>query len=1021
MANVIGGSIPNYVKNQIVKRQQLKGSGKDFLRTSNQIQALNSPNAWIKLASGVKINGNTSLAQNNILFGGLSDVSGKQKSTFNEVYGNGTDSFGYVPMPGIEEVTVKHLNNGSIRSAEIKIKAYSKSQFDVLEKLYMRLGFTMLLEWGNSYYVGNNGTYTSMGSTLINSGFYSSFPSKSPTEILILISKKRNETSGNYDAIFGRISNFEWAFNPDGSYDIKLNIISIGDLVESIRIDITPDKTTIDFVTDFQKQEAEKKTEETTETPPSGSTEPPKLEENQKSDQEKESSPTNNRLLAHLFLQKIFYKLKSDAENPEESTEESTEEEDTEKQNNYLIDFKINSEPIGIGNFIEPTGSISIPTGQTTVVEEGFFFDTVREETIDYKPQPTNQKKFDVVYFGYLNTQTQDPSIQGNLNYYMSFGYLLDYIQNYVVPRINKPGKPPLINIDYRFGENLMYYFPNQISLDPRVCVVNSKLKDLTLFSLLWTWISTQNPGAARIMSIYLSFDLIQRSIASNTDEEGKVSLFSFLSTICDELNVALGGVNNLQPIVDEDSNTLKIIDSSFSGKPSTDYKLIIYGYNGDQSSMVRNFDLKTGITSDYAYSMVVGSTSKGYTSGNENTMFSKWNNGITDRYKIEMVPPETSTIDNSPLKNYVDNFYAKGKLALGYKYNGEDIEPELDDKSIDNNISIASEFYKYAQSVVHQKYKKYASPSQGFMSLSLGLTLDGIGGFRIGDSINVDTRIFPADYPTSLRFIIKSVSHKISGQDWETTLDTVVITENAPNGKPVLTPSQFASEVNSLLNSGGISSVKLDETTGNINTPSWLKEVLASLAAPAGAVLGAGGPAIIIGDSQTPAIAQYTTKAKLLGDGKTQGPSTLWKIGCFLVNSAAKDLSLLDFLKAYGTDPSVKYVVINIGTNGGFSNTDAQVKELVDEVKKHFPSAALLAVQGSWGWGGNVSITETQVRNYYAKFAALGVTIIEPPIGDMGKSPNTKGQHPNALTKNDKGQLSFELIGKAIDAAIGG
>ena len=62
---------------------------------------------------------------------------------------------GYVPMPGIISMEVKALNRGSLEKAFVKIKAYSRQQLDILDVLYMRLGYTVLLEWGNSLYTTN--------------------------------------------------------------------------------------------------------------------------------------------------------------------------------------------------------------------------------------------------------------------------------------------------------------------------------------------------------------------------------------------------------------------------------------------------------------------------------------------------------------------------------------------------------------------------------------------------------------------------------------------------------------------------------------------------------------------------------------------------------------------------------------------------------------------------------------------------------------------------------------------------
>ena len=63
-----------------------------------------------------------------------------------------TTDFGTVPMPGIVDFNIKSLNRGSIKKATIKIKAHSREHFEVLELLYLRLGYTVLVEYGNNIY-----------------------------------------------------------------------------------------------------------------------------------------------------------------------------------------------------------------------------------------------------------------------------------------------------------------------------------------------------------------------------------------------------------------------------------------------------------------------------------------------------------------------------------------------------------------------------------------------------------------------------------------------------------------------------------------------------------------------------------------------------------------------------------------------------------------------------------------------------------------------------------------------------
>jgi hypothetical protein len=64
---------------------------------------------------------------------------------------------------------------------------------------------------------------------------------------LRLLKNKRDKYNGNYDALLGKVSNFNWSFNTDGSYDIELTIISLGDVVESLKSNLSVDTKQIIF------------------------------------------------------------------------------------------------------------------------------------------------------------------------------------------------------------------------------------------------------------------------------------------------------------------------------------------------------------------------------------------------------------------------------------------------------------------------------------------------------------------------------------------------------------------------------------------------------------------------------------------------------------------------------------------------------------------------------------------------------------------------------------------------------
>jgi hypothetical protein len=131
----------------------------------------------------------------------------------------------------------------------------------------------------------------------------------------------------------------------------------------------------------------------------------------------------------------------------------------------------------------------------------------------------------------------------------------------------------------------------------------------------------------------------------------------------------------------------------------------------------------------------------------------------------------------------------------------------------------------------------------------------------------------------------------------------------------------------------------------------------------------------IIVGDSQVPFIARNTKNASTLTkEGSVEG---LWKggMGIDWLKSA---------LKVRNPDKNILNVIVCIGTNGGFNIQRSDIDGLYNELRRCFPSASLIFVKGSWGWGGNKNVTTEKVNAFYDKFKNLGGFILETPIGKV-------------------------------------
>lgn len=297
--NIIGEGFHKNINDQVIQRQKVYGSGYTTgIRTPEEILYLNANTSWCKLVSSVNINdpsviqnqsvtgiGNISgneLAKKFVLFNGVKDQTADQRAGIdfskslsgnNNAYGIGGTDFGLRPMMGIKSAEIKHENRGSLRRATVQIKAWNKTQFDIIDILYLRLGFDILLEWGHTMWYDNSGElHTGSDTDFSLAPYFLSgtgprvrtvvSPPRLPQEVeengdltyedfLKLIQKQRLNSYGNYDAMFAKVTNYHWSFLPDGSYDITLDLVSIGDVIESFKINVltdgitnTQDKTT---------------------------------------------------------------------------------------------------------------------------------------------------------------------------------------------------------------------------------------------------------------------------------------------------------------------------------------------------------------------------------------------------------------------------------------------------------------------------------------------------------------------------------------------------------------------------------------------------------------------------------------------------------------------------------------------------------------------------------------------------------------------------------------------------------
>lgn len=665
--NIIGEEFEPYVFDQIGLRQSAQGKGLNSIRDPQALQYLNNTNSFLKLASSVniedgygverlgKIIGDSdagkykgfNLSKNAVLFNGLSaledgtytqragvtqrtgEASNSKLWDNTSAYGLGGNDFGLQPMPGIIDASIRTINRGSIRKAQVTLKAFNRFQFEVIELLYLRLGFTMMLEWGHNKFINSedeNGNIQTqeIGNTLIEETWFVD-QGITQLEMLKKIEKKRDDYLGNYDGFFGKVSNFEWSFENDGSYLIKIDLITLGDIVESLSIN--------DPLPSYQVK-AIKSTKKDSKDYPKDSLYKDLLES------PIVTSAENNSISVWLFKSIADEKLWGD---------------DSEYNDYFnLLNAASNS-------------------------------DILEEDIKKIKPQ---------------------------YSYFVTLQVLLDKVIS-LLPTVDNNGVVDnIIDIYNSPINNYVKYFPNQFSTDPRICIIKPVFGGANLkgfetppyFNSLKNYVGqTDKAIYGKLMHVYLNYDFISKCITSSSstsDNETSISLYTFLQKICNGINNSLGGVNKIEPIINEEFTVTLIDQNPIPGliKDIPKENLVdleIYGYNRvkDTSNFVKNISFKTKITPDLATQVTIGATANGSSVKNEDvTVFSKWSEGLLDRFNQKYNEPlsnnDTPTKSDWIVKaerifNRQERYYEKAEFTNRKNgktvYKGQDIIPEND------------------------------------------------------------------------------------------------------------------------------------------------------------------------------------------------------------------------------------------------------------------------------------------------------------------------------------------------------
>ena len=688
--NIAGSPLQPYVATQIEKRKTLLNQ--DY-RSSSELSWLSNRNVWIRISSGANVfPGNKryqglegdALSKKYILQGGvLNHLGGTDTYTLRAgigpdgAYGIGGTDFGLTPMPGLIDISIKTGGKlGTLKETTFNFVCHNMEQLNIMEALYMKLGFGVLVEWGHTNYIDN--TTGKIETTPQPLPFYGIHTKE---KLMEEITSYRKKHSGNYDASWGTVKNFSYTLEGNGTFKCQVQLVGAGDILESLKVNLSGE---------FKNNTTGSNNVNTSSMYP--------------------VVADANLSLLNNALYFIYSKDVINGENIPIKIETTPE---------YLASI----EPF-LGNLNYFLGNSWI--NNTELERKGYHYRLInepgiRENTsgdIDTKVPPILYPSsfFGRLILGYeINGESlnekNDVTKPGLEQVYITLGHLLLLIMSNGMLFQRNEGEDqtkqnPFIYIDVNPETNRCYTFPGHCSLDPSVCLIGSTQLPFGITSQTFEDIKTNfnwfdnNGTGGRFMYTMINVDFIASLLKKwrATDTKGNVYFVDLVKDILDGISKATGGYNEFRIVPDDDSRCVRILDDRRTvgpGQPIPNYTEIpVLG----KKSIVYNFNYTSKISPNTAGMVVVAAQAQPYgVQGAENALaFSHLNKGLYNRLSTVTVDSATelnNTVntdsDNEQryieLRNYIENIY--DAVGTGAVSESETEKVEVQQNALGDNL----------------------------------------------------------------------------------------------------------------------------------------------------------------------------------------------------------------------------------------------------------------------------------------------------------------------------------------------
>lgn len=701
----------------------------------------------------------------------------------------GSDGYGAVPKPGIVDANIRTKSAyGSLREAKVNFVCHNLRQLEILELLYMRPGYPVLAEWGWSPFINNEGNVVNTFDSMSDNDWFWNDGSNEMNQQFIQeeIVKRKKTFNGNYDGFIGFVTNFSYTARPDGGFNCSTELISMGEVLDSLKI------PGIDFST--------------------------------------YDIDDNDKLKEQKLYQSTLGILMQDLNTIINESQILTEE-----------NKKIVASTSGFG---ASGGGAGVSTRQLEIALKN---KSQVEEKIEGIKLKISEKLGGIVADeAFIKTNQildKDDKIQSKLGF-VRWDALATLINEFVIPTNEKGQKPLRIETNrYVPNSDLNPEEGNQIQIDPLLYCTYSDLDDqvmdvscniktcilphqflqfqnddktlslgqrIGLFSagfkyFQYNWIKTaftaeSKPDATskqfqnfeinidtakrRIGGIFIGIETLNDIFRSTFLNNRDATLGDFLKKIWDQINEQCPMHNFVLRVDQEYTDIVQVIDLPLSTKDLEELNYDdLFEFNvHSNDTIVREFKYDTQIPDALKATIAINAQSGATADDLDSVTFAAFNRSIKSRL---------SSLNEKFSENEANNYKNLYKIrkekeqrlielqAIIFEYNEAFFN--LLDKQEDGIKNLESKFgsiksiIKEAQSL--EIYEEQSTSgylkNQAIIPINLTLSIDGISGIVIGNVFRVDPSRLPRAYrQRRVGFVALGEDQNItSGQDWTTNI----------------------------------------------------------------------------------------------------------------------------------------------------------------------------------------------------------------------------------------------------------